>query len=118
MAIWSVVLASYLLAGEAVAASPAEKPMQCVTGPIHRVFGGTKWLVYSCDDLNSMVVLSEEGNPASPFYFLLHKQGDAYEISGEGNGDRAASDAAGNEISAMSAAQLADLLAATKVKPH
>lgn len=112
----AIVLAGYLLTGDASVPPLAAKHMSCETGPVHRIFGQTKWLVYSCDDQASMVIVTEPGNPASPFYFMLHKQGDTYAISGEGTGDKAASDAAGKEISSMSADELVDLLADTKKK--
>ena len=78
------------------------------------MFGGTKWLVLSCDDQASMVVVSAQGNPASPFYFMVSPNGGSYSVSGEGNGDKAASDAAGADLSKLSPSDLALLLDATK----
>ncbi len=92
--------------------------MRCETGPVKRTFGGTDWIVYSCDDQASMVVVSGEGNPASPFYFVLKPAGAGYTLSGEGNGDRTASDAAGAALAKMSPAELAALLAATREHPR
>ena len=71
--------------------SPTPPPMKCETGPVQRQFGGTDWLVYSCDDGHSMVVISSPGNPASPFYFVLTSREGTYKIYGEGNGSKAAS---------------------------
>jgi len=87
--------------------------LHCDVGPVSRVFGGTDWLVYSCDDRHSMVVVSAEKNPAAPFYFLLKPLANSYHVSGEGNGSKQASDAAGDELSRMTPADFAKLLAET-----
>lgn len=115
-----LILAGLFVVGFGIAkAEPAgssASTMKCETGPVPRTFGGTRWVVYSCDDLASMVVISAQGNPASPFYFFLKPKPDAgnYTITGEGNGDKKASDAAGDALSKMTPADLAALLAATK----
>ena len=96
------------------AQQPAAPVLKCETGPVSRVFGGTYWIVYSCDDRRSMVVVSGQGNPASPFYFLLTPGAGAYKIEGEGNGDKKASDAAGDAISKLAPEELAALLSATQ----
>jgi len=88
--------------------------MKCETGPVNKTFGGTNWIVYSCDDRISMVVVSAEGNPASPFFFVLKPNDGGYVIMGEGNGDRDASKAAVDALSKMTADELATLLADTK----
>lgn len=89
-------------------------PMKCETGPVTKIFGGTSWIVYSCDDQASLVVVTAQGNPASPFFFMLKPNGGTYTISGEGNGSRAASEAARNDLSKMKPADFAALLAETK----
>lgn len=106
---------------QAAAFAPAEPqqatsapPMKCETGPIRRTFGGTQWIVYSCNDHASMVVVSAPGNPASPFVFFLKPIGGSYTVSGEGNGDKNASDAAGDALAKMTPVEFADLLATTK----
>jgi hypothetical protein len=88
--------------------------MKCETGPVDRQFGGTNWVVYSCDDQRSMVVVSVKDNPASPFYFILSPKADSYDVYGEGNGSKSASDAAGGELSRLSIEELRQLLAATR----
>lgn len=92
----------------------APTPLKCDVGPVSRTFGGSEWMVYSCDDGASMVAVTAAGNPASPFIFILMSGDDGYKIMGEGNGDQMASSAAGDEISRMTADELAALLAATK----
>ena len=89
-------------------------PMKCEIGPAQRTFGGTQWIVYSCDDQASMVVVSAQGNPASPFFFFLKPAGGTYTVSGEGNGDKKASDAAGVALVKMTPVEFTALLTATK----
>ena len=109
------VLLALLAATAAPPPAPQQPaPMACETGPVSRAFGGTQWLVYSCADQASMVVVSAQGNPASPFVFILSPANGQYRVRGEGNGDRKASQAAGDALSKLTAAELADLLAATK----
>lgn len=111
-----------LLAMGMGAGSPAETrswgakpaPMKCETGPVKRTFGGTEWIVYSCEDQASMVVVSAKGNPAMPFFFFLKSEGGGYRIRGEGNGDKKASNAAFQELAGMKPAEFAALLEATK----
>ena len=109
----SVVFA-LLLAPQAVA--QADKPLDCGTGPITKIFGGTSWLVRSCDGI-ALHVLAEPGNPAFPFYFLVYpsetEQG-RFVIEGEGTGDKQASAAALAEIRRLSATDIAALIAETK----
>jgi hypothetical protein len=99
--------------GQAKAQQTSPAPMKCESGPTSRTLGGSNWLVYSCDDQASMVVVSAQGNPASPFYFFLTPSGGTYRIMGEGTGDKKASDAAGDALSKMNPADFTALLAAT-----
>jgi hypothetical protein len=74
-------------------------PLECKAGPDSRTIGGHTWLVFACDDGASVVIVSAEGNPASPFVFsfikdLLGEQ----RLKGEGNGDEIASKAAYDEL--------------------
>jgi hypothetical protein len=46
--------------------------------------------------------------------FFLIPRADSYVVSGEGNGDKAASDAAGAELSRLAPAEIEALLAETK----
>jgi len=94
--------------------APAEPQMKCEVGPINRMFGGTPWLVYSCDDQSSMVVVSAPGNPAMPFYFFLKIDSGAYKIIGEGAGVKSKSDAAARDIQKLQQPDFAALLAETR----
>jgi hypothetical protein len=113
-----VVAAGLLVMGpstvDAQSAGKAPRNLNCYTGPARRAFGGADWLVYSCDDARSMVVISTEKNPANPFYFVLASESAGYRIDGEGTGNKQTSDAAGYELAHMTAADFANLLAETK----
>jgi hypothetical protein len=89
--------------------------MDCQTGPVDRRFGDTDWIVYSCEDHKSAVFVSKVGNPASPFYFILFPKDGKYELYGEGNGDKQASDKAGDEIAKLSPKEIGALIEATEV---
>ena len=93
----------------------SERPQRCEMGPIERTLGGTEWLVYGCEDRKSFVVLSAEGNPAMPFYFVVTEIGGKLTIRGEGTGSKTASDAAGKELEMLidSREAVATLLAET-----
>lgn len=109
----SVALA-LLLAPQAV--GQADKPLDCGTGPITKMFGGTTWLVRSCDGV-ALHVLAEPGNPAFPFYFLVYPSETGrgrFMIEGEGTGDKQASAAALAEIRRLSQTDIAALIAETE----
>ena len=75
--------------------------LKCEIGPVAKAFGGTQWLVYSCDDQKSLVVVSAEGNPAMPFYFIISEKDGTLSIYGEGAGSKESSAAAGKELETM-----------------
>ena len=112
------VLWLFLLLAPASAESQQEaqppRAMRCETGPVTKTFGATEWIVYSCDDGVSLVVVSAQGNPAFPFFFHLRPNAETYQVVGEGNGDPRASDAAGRDLTELRVAEIAALLAETK----
>jgi len=112
-----VVAIAALLMALPVSGAQAQQPMRCDVGPVHRAFGGTPWLVYSCEDGKSLAVITEAGNIAAPFYFILAWREDGYRIAGEGNGDENASTAAGRDLEALTAAQIEALIAETRAVP-
>jgi len=87
---------------------------QCNIGPVTKVYGGLQWLVYSCSDAKSVVFVSARGSPASPFYFILTPESGRYHLRGEGNGSRAATDAALKELQALSSNDIARLILETR----
>lgn len=91
-----------------------QNAMKCETGPVKKIFGNTSWLVYSCTDNNTVVVVSDTGNPAMPFHFTFYKKEDGYHLSGEGTGNKLASSAAYAELSKLSESTIKQLINETK----
>jgi hypothetical protein len=81
---------------------PAKPSLDCKTGPISKTYGGTRWLVYSCNDDHSVVAMSQQGNPAGPFYFMFYWENGRYRLIGEGAGDKRASDLALADLKLLS----------------
>lgn len=96
----------------------AQAELSCDVGPISRNFGGSDWIVYSCDDKNTFVVVSAEGNPAAPFYFISTIKDNSRTLQGEGSGEKAASSAAYEDLRKFisSEDQVQDLLLQTRTK--
>jgi hypothetical protein len=91
-------------------AQPQKTSLSCDIGPVDRTFGDTNWTVYACDDGSTVTVSAAGNNPAKPFYFILRLVGGHYDVTGQGTGDKAASDAAAKEIKALSDDAIRDLL--------
>jgi hypothetical protein len=89
---------------------------QCKTGPVTRSFGQVPWLVYSCDDKRSLIVVSAPGNPAMPAFFVMNPVGEGYEIQNKGSGNQAISAAAYHDLKKLSAQDIAELIAATQTQ--
>lgn len=109
------VLAALLVAvaGPSCAGEEEQRPnLNCDVGPLHKTYGKTNWLVYGCDDLKSLVVVSDVGNPAAPFYFMLYvKPDDGMIVYGEGNGKKSATKAAFKELKRLTRSDVATLFA-------
>jgi hypothetical protein len=88
--------------------------MKCETGPLSKSYGGAAWLVYGCNDHRSLVIVSAPGNPATPFYFLFHPQGNGYQLEGEGTGRKEATAAAFGELKTLSERDIVALIAETE----
>ena len=104
------------LFGVALAASSAAQdgPLECNIGPVTKSYGTTTWLVYSCNDTKSVVVISAPGSAASPFYFVFSPEGAQYYLRGEGMGSKPATDAALHELQSLSTKDVQALLRETK----
>jgi hypothetical protein len=89
-------------------------PLQCDIGPITKEFGSVPWLLYSCDDGKSLVVVSAPGSPAAPFYFFFSPEGRGYHLRGEGTGLRSLTDAALKDLRVLSDAEITGLVGQTK----
>ena len=100
----------------------AAAPLQCEIGPITKVFGSVPWLLYSCDDGRSLVVVSAPGSPAAPFYFMFSLEGGNYRLRGEGSGSKVLTDAALEELRVLREKDIGGLVAQTiierKRRPH
>jgi hypothetical protein len=88
-------------------------PLQCDIGAITKVFGSAPWLLYSCDDGKSLVVVSAPGSPAAPFYLFFSPEGQGYHLRGEGTGSKSLTDAAYKELEGLSNKAVADLVRQT-----
>jgi hypothetical protein len=93
----------------AFGASADEEPTQ-TRAPTEKIFGKTKWLLYGCGDAVTAVLVSAQGNPASPFYFVVFRDADGYTVYGEGTGSKIASSAALKDLQGMSGTALAELV--------
>jgi hypothetical protein len=94
--------------------APQPQPLKCNIGPVARTYGMTPWLVYSCDDDRSVVIISAPGNPAMPFYFMFSPSGDGYKLYGEGTGRKEATAAAFAELEDYTQQDIAALIKLTK----
>ena len=83
-----IALAIIIAAPGAVEAQgPSEPRIICDRGPFGtRTFGGTQWDVYGCSDNRSVAVVTAQGNPGMPFYFLFAESKGQFRLSGEGMG--------------------------------
>jgi hypothetical protein len=88
--------------------------LDCNAGPVDKSYGGSQWLVYSCNDNQTVIVVAAPNNPASPFYFMFSRQQGRYQLSGEGTGNRQATEAAYRQLQALSEQEIAALIARTK----
>jgi hypothetical protein len=94
-----------IIAAMPLFATAAATP-QCDVGPVTKVFGAVPWLVYSCNDATSLVLMSAPGSPAAPFYFIFSLEGGSYRLRGEGTGSQTATDAALKELQTLSASDI------------
>lgn len=99
------------------AESPDTKaPMKCEVGPVTKSFGGNPWSVYSCNDNGSLVIVAADKSPASPFYFMFFQKDGKYQLTGEGTGSKAATDAAYKQLSQMAEKDIVAMIKDTKEK--
>ena len=107
-----VMLGTGFLAGGGHAADAPT--LKSEVGPVTNRYGGTDWLVYSCEDKGSLVIVTAPGNPAVPFYFFYLHSGKGYELHGEGTGDKRSTDAALNDLKNLSEDQITSLVVETQ----
>jgi hypothetical protein len=104
-----------ILSGASLASTSAEAAqppaLNCDIGPLHKTYGQTAWLVYACNDSRSIVIVSDNDNPALPFYFMLFvtPSGDM-QLHGQGTGKESATKAAFEEIKTLTESDIARLV--------
>jgi len=103
-------LGSYSFIANGEGKTSSTQPMKCESGPLTKTFGGAQWFVYGCSDALSIAVISAPGSPAMPFYFFLSPAGNGYAVSGEGNGNKATTDAALKDLEALSVTEIRSLI--------
>jgi hypothetical protein len=67
------------------------------------------WDVYGCDDGHSVVVVTATGNAAMPFVFFFVWGPAGFDLHGEGTGDKAITEAAFEDLKALSEADIVGL---------
>ena len=114
---FGLALAIVIIALQAPTAARGDEASQkCDVGPITRTYGNAPWLVYSCRDRHSILIVSAPGNAAMPAFFVFHPRGEGYELRNQGSANQAISAAAYAELSRLSPKQIADLIAATEAQ--
>jgi hypothetical protein len=103
----------------ALAQGPSERRLQCDRGPAgSRMFGGSAWDLYGCNDDRSVAIVTARGNPALPFYFLFVERDGKYTLSGEGTGRAEFTRQAYDELRRLSQQDIEALAKeASKAKP-
>lgn len=110
-------LCAMMLALPATGEEPAAEPptLKCDMGPLPKTYGGTQWLVFSCADNRTLLVVSAPGNPATPFYFVFTPHGTSHQLSAEGTGRRDTTTAAFIDLKLLSEREIAELIKETKL---
>lgn len=90
--------------------------LACDVGPVSKRYGGSEWLVYSCDDSKSAVLVAASGNPAAPFFFFLSPDSAGINLYGEGEGAKEATKPAFDELEKVTASDLAMLVSEAQKK--
>lgn len=103
-----------VLAFAPVPAVAAEPNLSCEVGPLHRHFGASEWLIYSCADSRSIVVVPASGSPGKFGYFFVMPEGSGIMVVGEGWGRDTEFQPLLKELQRLSARDLAALVASTK----
>jgi hypothetical protein len=112
----ATILVAILLLALAAPARADDASKKCDVGPVTRTYGNVPWLVYSCRDKRSVVVVSAPGNAASPAFFVFYPRGEGYELRNQGSANQAISAAAYEELSRLTPKDIAELIAATEAK--
>jgi hypothetical protein len=90
------------------------EPMDCTVGPVIKTFGGSKWVVNSCSDGRTVILMATNDSPAFPSFIKIAPSTEGYSINGRGKGDRQATNAAMDELGALSVADIHAMIDETK----
>jgi hypothetical protein len=107
-ALWAAMVVPLALGAE----------LKCDVGPVRKTYGMTQWLVYSCDDARTLVIVSDPESPAAPFYFTAYPKDGGYQIEGEGTGRKELTDAALEELKRWSERDIKSLIEQTRSLPN
>ena len=77
---------------------PQAPPLICKTGPARKNFGGSPWLVYSCNEPSTIKVIAAPGSKAAPFSYTLYENNGKRRLEGEGSGDEKLDQAAYGDL--------------------
>jgi hypothetical protein len=91
-----------------------EDTFRCNIGPITKTYGHGQWLVYSCNDDKTVLIVSAPGNPATPYYFTLLPTDAGHRLFGEGTGNKEATTAALEQLKSLSEDDIANVIRETK----
>jgi hypothetical protein len=95
----------------ATSEQPSKPKLSCTSGPLKKTYGGSEWLLYACDDSRSLLVITQQENPAAPFLFVFYVTPEGgMRLDGEGTGDRHASDLAYAELKLLSTSDVSALV--------
>ena len=86
----------------------------CDVGPLNKTYGNTPWLVYSCTTDKNIVLVSAPSSPAMPFVFVFYIKDGTYQLSGDGTGNKKATEAAFNELQQLAEPDITNLIMQTK----
>ena len=95
-------------------AEPSSQPLNCDVGPLEKTIAESKWLLYSCGDGSTLVLITPAGSKSFPFVFSLYRTETGYRLNGEGTGPKSATDPVANVLSSLSAKNIATLIEQTK----
>ena len=112
---FSILTAYFFLAliGWLNSAHAGDSQGQCNVGPLNKIYGNVPWLVYSCTTDKNVVIVSAPESPALPFVFCFCMKDGAYQLFGEGTGNKDVTDAAASELSKFNEADIAQLIQQT-----
>lgn len=108
------ILLVAILACLAPPAGAQTEPMDCRVGPLIKTFGGSKWVVNSCSDGRTVILMATNDSPAFPCFIKIEPSTKGYSIDGRGKGDRQATNAAMDELGALSVADIQAMIDETK----